>query len=137
MRLQGQFLNTVLLFFLLVISSPNVFAVVSEKSKPNPDFREDLADIYKRFCQVHGENELSKENGIITGFAEDMAQLYSQYDFKVIKMISRSFTTIRKRKINELIELKKFQKNKEKPADNPYPSLTKRGKNFLARVTTQ
>ena len=114
-----------------------VLAVVSGNSTPNPNFRLDLAEIYTRFCQVHGENELSKVKGIITGFAEDMSQIYPHYDFKVLKMISRSFTTIRKRKMNEVIEVKKFQKNKDKPSDNPYPSLTYRGKKFLGRVTSQ
>ena len=49
---------------------------------PNKTFLKDMKRFYQIFCGVHPKNDLSREPGIITGFAKLLESKFPNYDFK-------------------------------------------------------
>ena len=101
---------------------------------PNESFEKDVRTMYEKFCSLHPEGDILRETDIITRFAKSLQQIFSNYDFKVLKLVSRTFTVIRIREINDAIKKQRLLANrKNKDGNTPF---TYRGRNQIARLSS-
>ena len=80
------------------------------------------------------KNDISREPGIITGFANLLFTNFPDYDFKVLYLVSKILTVIRLREVNNLVFKRRLldRKAKKKGEDRPYST---RGRIQLGRLS--
>ena len=101
---------------------------------PEKSFLKDTKKFYEYFCTVHPKNSIDREPGIITGFAKSLSEKFPGYDFKVLYLISKVFTVIRLREINDLEFKRQLLARKKKQRDETNRPYSTRGKIQLGRL---
>ena len=101
---------------------------------PSRSFINDTKKFYEYFCTVHPKNDISREPGIITGFANLLLTNFPDYDYKVLYLVSKILTVIRLREVNNLVFKRRLldRKAKKKGEDRPYST---RGRIQLGRLS--
>ena len=101
---------------------------------PSKSFKDDTKKFYEFFCTIHPKNDISREPGIITGFANLLFTNFPHYDYKVLYLVSKILTVIRLREVNNMVFKNRLlkRKAKKKGEDRPYST---RGRIQLGRLS--
>ena len=101
---------------------------------PSKSFKDDTKKFYEFFCTIHPKNDISREPGIITGFANLLFTNFPDYDYKVLYLVSKILTVIRLREVNNMVFKNRLlkRKAKKKGEDRPYST---RGRIQLGRLS--
>ena len=101
---------------------------------PSKSFNKDTKKFYEYFCTIHPKGDINREPGIITGFANLLSTKFPDYDFKVLYLLSKVFTVIRLREVNNMVFKNRLlkRKAKKKGEDRPYST---RGRIQLGRLS--
>ena len=95
---------------------------------PSKIWKEDFTKMHSVFCRFHPPNDLIRmKPGVLTGFFKKLKSNFPGYCDKILMLVSRTFTFIRLRKVNQIAQAKKKrQKNRVS---------TLRGKKKLAMLS--
>ena len=102
---------------------------------PTESFLEDIKKFYECFCSHHPKDDIKREAGIITGFANHLLEKFPQYEFKVLYLVSKIFTVVRLREVNNLVFKRKLLARKKKAKDENSRPYSTRGKIQLGRLS--
>ena len=103
-------------------------------TRPTKSFLDDTKKFYELFCTLHPKNDISREPGIITGFAKLLFTKFPDYEYKVLYLVSKILTVIRLREVNNLVFKRRLlaRQAKNKGEDRPYST---RGRIQIGRLS--